>query len=400
MNKYNLPYDKIITLSRRIHPKQIKLRRHLHQYPETSFNEFQTTLFIKKEIKNLGLKILPLRMETGVLAELKGKGAGPTVAIRTDIDALPIAEKTSLKFKSKNIDCMHACGHDMHMATVLGTAMVLNKMRSQINGTVRFIFQPAEEMPPGGARPMIANGALKNVSAIFGLHVDPHLATGKISLRDGVTMASVNDFDLIIHGKGGHAARPHTAVDALVTACEVVDAIQKVVSREIDPITPAAVTFGTINGGVARNVIADRVVLRGTARSLSKKATRDLPRLIKRTASAVCKARGARLEMNILADYPVLNNHSKINSLISENYQALFGKVKIEETPLVLGGEDFACYLEKVPGAMFRLGVMNKKIKADKPWHSSLFIADEQAMIYGTALLATATIDLLTNGIK
>lgn len=400
MNMYHIPYNEIISLSKRVHQKQIKIRRHLHQYPEISFNEFKTTSFIKTEIKKLGLKNIPIKMETGVVAELKGAIKGPTVAIRTDIDALPVTEKTNLKFKSKIDGCMHACGHDMHMATVLGTAMVLKKMQPQLKGSVRFIFQPAEEMPPGGARPMIAGGVLKNVSAILGLHVDPHLATGKISLRDGVTMGSVNDFDLIIHGKGGHAARPNTAVDALVTACEVVEAIQKVISREIDPITPVAVSFGTINGGVARNVIADRVVIKGTARSLSKKATRDLPKLIKRTANAVCKGRGAKLEMNVLADYPALYNHAKINKLFSKNYLALFGKGKIEETPLVLGGEDFACYLEKIPGAMFRLGVMNKKIKADKPWHSSQFIADEKALIYGTALLVSTTFDFLINGRK
>jgi len=399
MNKNQLPLSEIISLSMGIHQKQINIRRHLHQYPEISYNEFNTTSFLKKEIEKLGLKILPFKMETGFLAELKGSAAGPTVAIRTDIDALPITEKTTLEFKSKNIGCMHACGHDMHMAAVLGAAMVLKKLVSQINGTVRFIFQPAEEMPPGGARPMIAGGALKNVSAIFGLHVDPNLVTGKISLRDGTTMASVNDFDLIIHGKGGHAAHPETSVDALVIACEVVDAVQKIVSREINPITPVAVTFGTINGGVARNVIADRVILKGTARALSKKATRDLPRLIKRTASAVCKGRGAKLEMNIIADYPVLFNNARVTRLFSKNYQALFGKGKIEETPPTLGGEDFACYLEKVPGAMFRLGVMNKKIKADKPWHSSEFIADENALTYGTALLAAAAIDFLKNGL-
>lgn len=399
MNKTQLPLTDIISLVKGIHPKQINIRRHLHQYPEISYNEFNTTSFLKKEIEKLGLKISPLKMETGILAELKGKAAAPIVAIRTDIDALPITEKTTLEFKSKNIGCMHACGHDIHMATVLGATMVLKKLQSQINGTVRFIFQPAEEMPPGGARPMIAGGALKNVSAIFGLHVDPNLTTGKISLRDGTTMASVNDFDLIIHGKGGHAAHPETAIDALVTACEVVESIQKVVSREIDPITPVAVTFGTINGGVARNVIADRVILNGTARALSKKATRDLPRLIKRTASAVCKGRGAKLELNIVADYPVLYNNAMVNNLLSKNYQALFGKGKIEETPQTLGGEDFACYLEKVPGAMFRLGVMNKKIKADKPWHSSEFIADENALIYGTALLTAAVLDFLNNGL-
>ena len=388
----------ILVLAEKLYPLQVKWRRWFHQNPELSNEEYRTTQFIKNILRHEGLKLQPLKMKTGAVA-LINERKKQAVAVRSDIDALPIDEKAPISFKSKNRGIMHACGHDVHAAIVMGTALILNKYKNELPGCVKFLFQPAEEMPPGGARPMIAGGALKNVSAIFGLHVDPNLVTGKISLRDGTTMASVNDFDLIIHGKGGHAAHPETSVDALVIACEVVDAVQKIVSREINPITPVAVTFGTINGGVARNVIADRVILKGTARALSKKATRDLPRLIKRTASAVCKGRGAKLEMNIIADYPVLFNNARVTRLFSKNYQALFGKGKIEETPQTLGGEDFACYLEKVPGAMFRLGVMNKKIKADKPWHSSEFIADENALTYGTALLAAAAIDFLKNGL-
>lgn len=379
-----------------IHQAQVNWRRHLHQHPEISNEEIKTTEFLTKQVTQLGLQILPIKMETGLLAELRGTKPGPTIAIRTDIDALPITEQTNLPYASKYTGKMHACGHDMHMATILGTATVLSKFREHLNGTVRFIFQPAEEMPPGGARPMIANGALKNVEKIFGLHVDPHVSVGKIGLRDGVAMASVTDFDLIIHGHGGHAARPHLAADAIVAAAEVVDAIQKIVSRDIDPISPVAITFGKIEGGTARNVIADQVKLVGTARSLNSATAKALPKLIKKSAESVCKARGTRLEMNIIAAYPVLSNTPAVNRLYHKNFERLYGKGKIEITEPVLGGEDFACYLEKVPGAMFRLGVGNPKINADQPWHSPKFKVDESALKAGTALLALSALDVLS----
>jgi amidohydrolase len=339
-------------------------------------------------------------MKTGVLAELTGAKPGPTVAVRSDIDALPIHEQTGLKFRSKTDGCMHACGHDMHMATVLGVAAVLSDLKGDLTGTVRFIFQPAEELPPGGARPLIENGALAGVSMIFGLHVDPHLATGRIGLRDGPTMGSVMDFDLIVKGKGGHAARPHAAVDAITAAAEVIESVQKVVSRENDPMDPVVVTFGSIAGGVARNVVADRVTIKGTARALRVPLVRRLSRLIKRTAAAVCRAHGAKLDMQTVAGYPALINNPRVNRIIGRNFEALYGSGKIAPTDAVLGGEDFACYLELVPGAMFRLGVQNKRIKAVEPWHSPRFIADEAALEIGTAVIAASVLDALTGSGK
>jgi len=390
----------ILAHTRKVHAAQVKWRRHIHQYPEISNEEFETTAFLRKQVKRLGLKILPLKMPTGLLAEIRGSKSGPTVAIRADIDALPVLEQTGLPFASKIKGRMHACGHDLHTATVLGTAAVLTKMREHLAGNVRFLFQPAEETPPGGARPMIANGALKNVATIFGIHTDPHLAVGKIGLRDGPAMASVYDFDLIIKGKGGHAARPHTAVDAIVIAAEVVGSIQKIVSREIDPVTPVAVTFGRIEGGTARNVVADRVTLVGTARTFSKAARKRVPALIRRTVSGVCRAHGAGFEIIEAASYPVLVNDPATNRLFARNQELLFGKNRVTEAQTVLGGEDFACYLQKVPGAWMRLGVMNKQIGADQPWHSPRFIVDEEAMYYGTALLVAATLDYMERRAK
>ncbi|HWR83475.1 MAG TPA: M20 family metallopeptidase [Candidatus Deferrimicrobium sp.] len=397
MNHRNTSPEFILKQARRWHWRQVAWRRHFHQYPELSNRETKTTAFLQKLVSGLGLKVLPIDMKTGLLAELKGKENGPTVAVRTDIDALPITEQTGVPFKSKRPGCMHACGHDVHMAVVLGVAAILVETHSAIGGrgTVRFIFQPAEESPPGGARPMILSGAIDDVSVIFGVHVDPQTSTGKIGLRDGVTMASVTDFDLIVGGKGGHAARPHLGVDAISVAAEIVESVQKVVSREIDPTSPVAVSFGMVYGGTARNVIADRVTLQGTARALSPDAARALPKLIRRTAEGICSARGARLEMTIVADYPVLKNDPAVNRVLSRSFESLFGKGRVVETSPVLGGEDFACYLQKVPGAMFRLGVMNKELKADKPWHSPEFMVDEEAIFHGTATLVAAVLDSL-----
>lgn len=391
---------KILKLSSDFLKQQIKWRRYLHQYPEVSNNEFETTKYLTNELKKLSIKTKKIKLPTGLIAEIKGNKPGPVVAVRTDIDALPILEQTDLSFKSKNKGCMHACGHDMHMATILGVAAVLNNLKDELCGTVRFLFQPSEEMPPGGAKPMIEQGVLENVKMIFGLHVDPHLKTGKIGLRDGVSMGSVADIDLIIHGRSGHAARPHHTVDAIVTAAEVIESLQKIISREVDPIDPVVITFGEISGGYARNVICDRVHLVGTIRTLSPKASKDIPKKVKRIAQAICKARGATAEIQIKGEYPVLVNDADTNEIIRSNFISLFGKGKIEQTDPVLGGEDFACYLEHVKGAMFRIGVMNKKIKADKPWHSPKFIVDEEALYYGTSLIAASVIDALKKTAK
>ncbi len=373
--------------------QQVAWRRHLHQHPELSCEEYETTAFLRDQVKKIGLKQIPIKLKTGLLAEVVGKEPGPTMAVRTDIDALPILERTGLPYKSKIDGRMHACGHDVHMATILGTAAALTQLREHLAGRVRFIFQPAEELPPGGARPMIENGCLEGVSMIFGLHVDPNIKVGRIGTRDGATMAAVNDFDIIVRGVGGHAARPHSAVDAIATAAEVVESLQKVVSREIDPTTPVVITFGQISGGTARNVIAEEVRLNGTIRTLSRDAAREVPKLVKRTVTNVCKARGAVGEIQHVAAYPVLYNDGRVNRIIEGSYTSLYDTKGIESISPGLGGEDFACYLEKVPGAMFRLGIRNSRIKADKSWHSPKFIVDEGALTIGTATLVGAVLD-------
>jgi amidohydrolase len=394
MPKHAVSNHPVLAHARKWYAQQVAWRRHLHQHPELSNQEIETTAFIKSQLKKLGIKTLPLKgMKTGVLAHITGAHPGPTVALRGDIDALAVEERTGLPYASKVPGRMHACGHDLHTATVLGAAAILNEMRSDLHGNVRLLFQPSEEMPPGGASRMIAAGAIKDVDMIVAVHTDPHLAVGKIGLRDGAAMASVYDFDVIIHGIGGHAASPHLAVDAITTAAEVVEGIQKIVSRETGPMAPALITFGQVVGGTARNVIADRVTLSATARTLSATTLKRLPRLIRRTVSGICQARGARFEIVEIASYPGLWNHPKVNRLVERSFQTMFGNASIVEVEGILGGEDFACYLQQVPGAWVRVGVMNKKLKADKPWHSPEFRVDEESIFYGTVMLVAAALE-------
>ncbi len=389
---------RIRQLAKANHPWQIELRRYLHQRPELSNEEFETTKYLLSQARALRLRTETYGLPTGFVADLLDtKKNAPMVAIRTDIDALPITERNDIPFKSKTPGKMHACGHDMHMATVLGAVKILTELRNSFSGSVRFIFQPAEESPPGGARPLIASGALAKpkVSAILGLHVDPGVPVGKIGLRDGPTMASVYDFDLIVRGVTGHAARPHDTVDAIVTAAEIIDSLQKLSSREFNPLHPVALTFGTIHGGVARNVVADAVTISGTLRTLDTEDAKRGPQLIKRCVHGIATARGAKVDIVERGSYPPLVNDNFVNKVFATSYEQLYGPNKTVQTNQSLGGEDFACYAEKIPGAMFRLGVRNPSIGAVRSWHSDKFMVDESALENGAALLAHGAIHAL-----
>jgi amidohydrolase len=383
----------ILNLAEKLYPFQVEWRRWLHRHPELSNQEIGTTKFIKEQLKRHGVKTIPLKMKTGALAVLNG-GMKLALAIRTDIDALPIVEKNKISFKSETNGIMHACGHDIHMAVILGTTILLSKLSERLSNAVKILFQPAEEMPPGGAESLIKEGVLRNpnVKMILSLHTDPNLAVGKIGLRDGPTMASVTDFDIIVYGHGGHAARPHLGVDAIIVATEIIESLQKLVSRETDPLQPIVITFGMISGGKARNVICDRVHICGTARTLSPISRKVIPRLIKRTVDGICRARGAKYKIDFIAQYPVLSNRPEANRIVAESFESLFGRGRIVKSRQSMGGEDFANYLQSVPGAMFRLGVRNNKIGATEPWHSDRFMADERSIFYGTAVMAMAVI--------
>ena len=250
--------EKIKQISKEIYPQLVKLRRELHQYPETAFQEFKTSERIAKELKKLNLSIKTKVGKTGVVGFLVGKNKGKTVALRSDMDALPVTEQTNFPYKSKNLGKMHACGHDVNMSIVIGAATILTRLKNELKGNVKFIFQPSEEVTPGGAIEMIKNGVLENpkVEGIFSSHVDVNIPVGKIGVKNLAMMAQADDFDLTILGKGGHGARPHEGVDAIVVSAQVIQALQTIVSRRISPLKPVVISLGTIEGGNARNIIS------------------------------------------------------------------------------------------------------------------------------------------------
>jgi len=357
--------------------------------------EFQTQKTIAAKLKETGCAVNTKLWKTSVVGLLKGRSGGKTIGIRSDMDALPVTEKTGYSFASKNHGKMHACGHDNHMSIVWGTAKILNDLKSELNGNVKFMFQPSEELTPGGAKFMIEKGVLKNpkVEMVFGLHVDPTIPVGKVGLYDGAMMAQPDDFDIEIIGKSGHAARPHETIDAIVIAANVITALQNIASRQIDPISPVVVTIGAIHGGNTFNVIVDSVHLKGTARTLDSKLSKSIPKKIEKIIAGVCKTYGAKYRLDYRQGYPVTVNNKKVNDIYRTGLRDLHGKSSIVELDVpVMGGEDFSYFTRAVPSALMRLGVQNKKIGADKPWHHPQFKVDERAIPFAAGLMAYSVI--------
>jgi len=390
--------EKIKNISKEVFPSLVKLRRELHQYPELAFNEFKTSERIARELKKLGINFKKGIAKTGVVGVLNGNRKGKTLALRADMDALPVLEQTNFPYKSKNKGIMHACGHDVHVACLIGAAMISTRLKEELPGKVKFIFQPSEEVHPGGAKPMVEAGVLRNpdASGIFALHCDPAIPIGKIGVREGPTMAQAEDFDVTIIGKGGHGARPHDGVDAIVVAAQVIQALQTIVSRKINPLEPVVVSIGKMEGGSARNIICDKVILKGTARTLNKEIAKKIPVFLKEVISGITKGAGASFELNYYGGYPILINHPKATDLARRSIAKLFGKEAIFELRRpMMGGEDFAYYLQKIPGSFLRLGIRNPKKDAIYPWHHPKFTVDEDAIKIGSAVLAGIAFDFL-----
>jgi amidohydrolase len=390
--------ETINAISKKVFPKLVKLRREFHQYPELAFREFKTSKRVAGELRKLRIPIKTGVAKTGVVGLLTGKKKGKTVALRADMDALPIEEKTDLPFKSKSKGMMHACGHDVHTACLIGAATILSQLKSELVGNVKFVFQPSEEVLPGGAKPMIQAGVLERpkVSGIFGLHTEPGIPAGKIGVKDGPFMAQVDDFDITISGSSGHGARPHHGVDAIVVASQVILALQTIPSRKIDPVEPVVVSVGKIEGGTARNIICDRVSLKGTARSLSREVARKIPAFMKSITAGVVKSAGASFELQYFPGYPVLVNHPRETDLARETVARMFGRQALYEIKRPeMGAEDFSYFLRKVPGTFLRLGIRNPKKGAVYPWHHPKFTVDEDVMKMGAALLAGVAFDFL-----
>jgi len=369
----------------------IKIRREIHRYPELGNQEFTTSRLIERHLKSL--KIPYQRVPpTGIIAHLKpGQPSSPSpcVALRADMDALPLNEITHQPYQSRNPGSMHACGHDAHVAMLLGAAMILCK-RKDLRGTVKFFFQPNEE-GAGGAKSLIQKGAMKNpaVDATFGLHVNPRFPTGTVAIKAGPLMAAVDKFTLEILGQGGHAAYPHEGKDAICMASEIVQALQTIVSRRIDPLDSAVLTIGTIQGGTRFNILAERVSLTGTVRTLSEDLHREIPRLIRQIVSGICQAHGGRFHLNYERIGSVLSNDP---GSAERSRQVALKQVGVKKVIALkdssMGGEDFSEYLKKSPGCFIYIGTGNPSLKTNRPWHHPEFDIDERALPVGARLLA------------
>lgn len=377
--------------SQELKEELISIRRHLHQHPELSFQEVETTRFLIERLKKLGMEVRTEYSETGVVALLRGNPDGPVVALRGDIDALPIEEKTGLPFASKRRGVMHACGHDLHTTCVLGAAMILSGIREKLPGTVKFIFQPGEEKNPGGAIQMIRRGVLEDprVDAIFALHSDPKFRTGKIRFKYGVMMAEADEFYITIRGRGGHGSAPHFTVDPIVVAAEAILALQKIPSRLVDPWDHVVVTVSRISAGHTTNVIPDEAQLAGTVRTFSKELARRVEQMMRKILHGVTMAYDAEFDLEYDFGYPPLVNHPDMTRFLAACGKDFLGENRcIEMDRPSFGGEDFAYFLERVPGSFFRLGTGNPEKGITAYWHSSDYTVDEDALPVGAGFLA------------
>lgn len=379
----------------------INLRRDLHMHPELGFEEYRTSGVIEKTLKSLGIKTKKVA-KTGIVGLLEGKKDGKTVALRADIDALPMQDKKNVDYISKNPGKMHACGHDAHTAALLGAAMILSKIKNELCGNVKFFFQPAEETD-GGALPMIEEGVMENpkVDAIFGLHCDENIDCGKIGVKYGKANASSDMFEIDIIGSSSHGASPHEGTDAITITAQIINALQNIVSRTVDPVDSAVITIGLIEGGYKGNIIADTVHLEGIIRTLSPETRISVRNKFRKIIEGISETMDAKAKVNIIPSYPSLINDNKMVDFLKQNVESLLGKdsIIVKEKPS-LGVEDFAYFLEKVPGAFFYLGTRNEEKQIIHPAHSSLFDIDEDALPIGAAIHAKTVYEFLNSNCK
>jgi len=366
-------------------------RRDFHRHPEVAFKEKRTSSVIRQFLEGLGLAVRSAA-GTGLVAVLEGKRGGKTVALRADMDALPVQEEGGKEYGSLNRGAAHACGHDGHMAMMMAAAKVLTGRRRDFSGRVVFLFQPAEEKPPGGAMKMVEEGALEGVDAVFGLHLWQSFPTGKIGVIPGPMLAQADNFDLTVKGKGGHGAMPHTAVDPIVAAAQIVVNCQTIVSRSVDPLKPCVVTFGTINGGTTHNIIPAEVALSGTVRTFDLAVQTLARRRLREIAEGTAKAFGALCRVRYEVGYPAVVNDAAMVDFAVGVAKRVLGKDCLQRFDPIMGGEDFAYYLQKVPGAFIFLGAGDGR---EFPHHHPAFDIDEKALPLGVLLLTSLALEYL-----
>lgn len=374
--------------------EMVAIRRYLHQHPELSFKEFETAKYILSYYEKLDIEVKGNVGGNGVIAKVYGKKPGKTVALRADFDALPIQDEKNVSYKSLVPGVMHACGHDGHTATLLVLAKALHELRDELEGTYVFIHQHAEEYAPGGAAPMIADGCLDGVDVIFGTHLWASEPTGTIQYRTGPIMAAADRFEIEIQGKGGHGAQPHKTNDAIVTASQLVLNLQQIVSRKVNPVEAAVVTVASFCAENAFNVIADKAKLIGTVRTFNEEIRQFIEEEMERVIHGTCYTASCSYTYDFVRGYPAVVNHAEETEFLISCAQEVPGVNNIEESELQMGGEDFAYYLQKVPGTFFFTGAKPIGEETGYPHHHPKFDIDENAMLIAAKTLGTAAIKI------
>lgn len=382
--------EKIKSLSLREYEQVVKWRRHLHANPELSYQEFNTVKYVDEQLKSMGLTSIPMAT-TGLIVDIKGKNPDKkTVALRADMDALPILEANEVSYKSTKPGVMHACGHDVHTSSLLGTVKILNEIKNEFEGTIRFLFQPGEEKNPGGASFMIRDGALENPkpNSIIGQHVFPLLPAGKIGFREGMYMASADEIYLKVIGKGGHGAAPDLTIDPIVIACHIIISLQQIISRNASPKQPTVLTFGKIEGGATTNVIPGEVNIAGTFRAMDEVWREEALTRIKKMAESLAEGMGGKCEVNISRGYPFLKNDPQVTKRIKQAATEYVGAENVVDIDITLGAEDFSYYSQLVPASFYRLGTRNEAKGITSYVHTPTFDIDEESLKISSGLMA------------
>ena len=382
--------QKIRALARQYAPEFIELRHYLHAHPELSYQEFETSKLVQQKLASFGIAT-EVKATTGVVALIEGKNpSARTIALRADMDALPIQEQNDVPYKSVNQGVMHACGHDVHTSCLLGAAKILSETKNEWEGTVKLLFQPGEEKNPGGASLLIKEGVLEKPapSAIFALHVNPQLEVGRLSFRGGKVMASADEIYITIKSKGGHAAAPQFTADTILVASHLIVALQQIISRNNNPLKPSVLSITSFQGGYTTNVIPSEVKLMGTFRAMDEEWRFRAHELIRKLSMELVHSMGAEIDLHIEVCYPSVYNHEPLNEATRKLAEAYLGEEKVEETEIRMGAEDFGYYSQKIPGCFFRLGTANKKKGITAGVHTPLFNIDEDAIEIGMGIMA------------
>ncbi len=389
--------DKIKQAADRHHRDIIAIRRHLHQHPELSFQEYETAKFVAGKLQELGIPFQTGVAGTGIIATLQGKGEGKTIALRADMDALPILEQNNVEYKSCNEGVMHACGHDAHTASLLGTAAILNEIKEDFNGTIRFLFQPGEEKLPGGASMMIRDGALENPkpTSVIGQHVMPLIPAGKIGFRPGIYMASTDELYLRVKGKGGHGAMPHLNIDPVLITSHLIVAMQQIVSRTANPTMPSVLSFGKVIANGATNVIPNEVYIEGTFRTLDEKWREEAHQRMLDLANGLVQSMGGSLEFEIRKGYPALVNDEALTQRLRSLTADYIGEENVVDLDIWMAAEDIAFYSQKADACFYRLGTRNEERGITSSVHTPTFDIEEDALKTGSGLMAWLAVNEL-----